>query len=123
MKTTLLYAAVTASQNAANSIELANRTRVHGLQISMFADLDADLEDVTFEISTVPYAQSNQNDSRGILFIGSIGMNLTTQGAVINRLVGFFPVDYTMQAGERLYINAAASGTTLASIACLVHHG
>ena len=122
MRTTLLYGAAAGTQNSVNYLEFPANTRINGFQVFLSSDMDADGEQVQWEISTVPYLQLNQNEARGILAIFGLNANLTTSGSMISSLSQFIPANIVLKAQERIYLNAFLTGTTASTVAVIVHH-
>jgi len=110
-----------ASADAAAEITCLRPGRIKGIQFVTKADLDADGENYTVEVSKKPYLQSETNDSDGVLCVQAGYGYLLTSGFGDNGRNVYCPMDIPWATGEKLYLNGVLTGTGGVTAIAIVH--
>lgn len=110
MKTYALYS--TSIQDNAASVVIAKAGRIKSIRTAARFDTAADNSYCDIEVSLNPVSQMAVNDSRGVLDISRFANNLATSGMAVSCVNKQALVDVPVGAGEKIYMNTAASTTT-----------
>lgn len=117
-----MYAAVTGdTQNALANIDIPEDGTITGVEWAIRADLDADSEHITAELSFIATNQIVTNDVRGVLTMACAQISLTTSGIANTQINKYVPMMVDVAGGERLYINTIAASGVGASVYCMIH--
>lgn len=116
-----MYAAFTATANNQASLQIPRRGILRGIQWTIIADLDADLEEGVVELSKVPVFQSTTNNTRNLILAVATHMALTTSGAMNTVRDGFCPMNLALSPIEILYVNGVLTGTQDVRVLFLLH--
>lgn len=116
-----IYGAAAATANSVAQIQIPRLGRIRGLSWTMWADLDADLEFFVAELSFLPVLQSLTNNTRNLIWSGSLAAGFTTSGMTINSINGFTPMDLRVTPLQIVYLNFSMTGTASASFTGLLH--
>jgi len=115
------FANITGSSNNAAEIQIIRGGTIIGVQWSIYSDLDAGDELYLVELATVPIIQSTANNVDGVLSsirdraVGAEAAGYTTTGRAL-----FVPLQYRIEAGKFLYLNANLTGTGSVVVNCHV---
>ena len=113
MRTYKLYGAGagTGTNNLAN-VTVQKNGRIRNLRWNCQADLDADLETATWELSTASSAQVTTNDTPNVIDQVSVNSQFTTSGMTQGAInVSRENMDFPVAAGEKLYLNTVITGS------------
>jgi len=116
-----MFVALTATANNAANIQIVRRGRIRAIAYTINGHIDADSEEFSIELSTVPTFQSRTNDAQGVLWnaafqnatIGTEGTSPYCSGQIL--------CDYPIEAGQLLYINAVLAGTNDVEVGIILH--
>ena len=116
-----MQAGFTASQDAAATIDIPEDGNIKGIHMACAAQLNADNEAATFEVSFIATNQISSNDSRATLAVVRLRVGLLTSGAAAAHSNVFIPMDVEVSGGERLYVHATLAGTTSAGMNAIIY--
>jgi len=111
------------TENSIATIDIPEDGIITGVDWDVRANLDADNEAITVELSFIATIQETQNDVRGR--ISSIGCNsaiLSSVGdvtPVMQKWVG--PMALQVSGGERLHLHAASTSGVTGQARCNIH--
>lgn len=119
-----MYGLITGgTQDAIAQVDIPQNGVLRGIDWDGFADLDADAENASFELSFIAVNQLGANDVRGrISSISGLTVVLTAVGNMFSTLqkwIGGF--ELMMSGGERLYLHADTSVGAGGIIRCNLH--
>jgi len=105
-----LYATGTGSVADAASIDIPMDGILLGIQIAHRADIDADDEQSTVQVSFLSSAQISTNDARGVLANSTLTAAMVTSG-VYPMFANFYSNlnEIKVAAGERLHVHISGS--------------
>jgi hypothetical protein len=110
MQTRQLYALVSATSSGVTYVELPFNARLKCIVWSIAPTTTPANGDLCLcEVSSSPTGQTNVLDATGILAVFGLAFSVLTSGS-LTAVNGWIPCDYTVKAGERLYLNTAESG-------------
>jgi len=119
-----LYGSVTGgTENALATVDVPEDGEIVAIDWAVNADLDADGESLSAEVSFIATNTNNINDARGMISVIRGQISLTTSGApvvAINKFVTF-PEALQVSGGERLYLHTVSTAGVNASINAIIH--
>lgn len=121
MRIYTLYKSFTATADAGATVTMAQKGRVVGIALSVAGDLDADNEFFQVEVGAVPTCQSRTNDSQGCLATVKAYNGLLTSGAINGSANNYFPCNFPVEAGDKIYMHGVLTGTTSVDATALVY--
>ena len=110
------------TENAGAAIDIPKDGVITGIDVDVHANMDADSEYVSGELSFIATNQLNSNDVRGRLTSWGSEMSLTTSGiatTTVSKFLGF--LDIPVSGGERLYLHSDASAGVTGNVRVNVH--
>ena len=110
-----VYAAGTGgTENAAAVVDIPQDGLIRGVEWSVEADLDADQELLSGELSFIATNTLASNDARGMISTFRARLNLTSSGGSLAAINKFTPImDLEVSGGERIYLHLnTAAGVT-----------
>lgn len=116
-----MYGTSAATANNVASVQVPRRGTLRGISWSIWADLDADLEQVLWELSLVPVIQALTNNTRNAIWTGALSCNFTTSGSQLSSANGFVPHLLALDPLQILYLNVSMTGTASASVNLILH--
>jgi len=123
VKTYRLYAAITASINAAAQLDITRKGRIVGVNTALVVDGAPTTGDyLRAEVSFSNAAQPTTNDAANIIAEFGFGGFLTTSGAGwLNGNAAAGPLSIPVQVGDRIYLNATEVGASTWRLAILLY--
>lgn len=121
MRIYTLYKSFTATADAAANFMVVAKGRIKCVVFSVGAQLNADAEFFHVEVGAVPTIQSRTNDSVGAIAICKGMCGLLTSGANQCGYNLIVPVDYPVEAQDKIYLHGVLTGTTSVDCSALVY--
>lgn len=115
-----MYAVISSSSGNLANIQIARAGHIRSIRWAIGADMPADNASFAVECSLSPSSALASSDVFGPLDEVRVYANLTTSGAYNGGVNVQRILDMPVAAGERLYLNAAVSGTVSAVTACYI---
>jgi len=110
------------TQDAAATIDIPFDGMITGVDWDVEADMDADTERISCELSFIATQQIGVNDVRGRISSISARMSLTTSGVAVTGLQKFVgPMQLIVAGGERIHLHAISSASLVGVMRCNLH--
>jgi len=110
------------TQDAAATIDVPFDGFITGVDWDVEADMDADGERISCELSFIATQQIGTNDVRGRISSISGRMSLTTSGVAVTGLQKFVgPMQLIVAGGERIHLHVISSASLVGVMRCNIH--
>jgi len=110
------------TQDAVATIDIPEDGVITGVDWDLRADLDADSESISVELSFIATNQFTTNDVRGRISSASAQISLTTSGVAntfVQKFVG--PMEINVSGGERVHLHIDSTSGVASNVRCNLH--
>lgn len=122
MATLKLYGTGSATANAVAQIIIPSKTRLKGIQVTMWVDSITDNAQVNCEVSKASAREIAVNGAQQCIAEVSIAGNFVTSGLAQFAVNQFFPIDVDVVQGQIVYLHALVTGTATYNFTALLSY-